>query len=180
MHTVCPVLARIGATADVVVGQAGAAQVQDDVVNATVHRGPYQVHLVVVRRVPPHAAREDVGPDEQALWEDAAHGAQVLLDRCQEVRGALGTQVVAAQVHDEHVRVGPLYLKLVEQGKQLGPRHTLGALPVDHHVAGVHAQLHAHLWGLGPRLGPVHQGVATDPHALGLADWITWRSNRSH
>ena len=150
MDPVRPVLPRIGATADVVVGQAGAAQVQDDVVDAAVDRGSHQVHLMVVCRVPPHPAWEDVGPDQQTLGEDAAHGAQVLLDRRQQVCGALSAQVVASQVHDEHIWVRPLHLELVEQGQQLGPGHALGALPADHYVAGVHAQLHANLWGLGP------------------------------
>lgn len=124
---------------------------------------------MVIRRVAPQPPRENVGPHQDAVRKDALHGGQVLLDRGQQVGGAVGAQVVAAQVHDEDVWVGPGDLQLVELGQELGPRHALGALPPDGHLTGVHAQLHTYLWRLGPRLGPEHQRVATDPNVLWLA-----------
>jgi len=159
---------RVGAAPDVIVGQRGAAQLGHDVLDPAVHRGADQIHFVVVGRVAPHPAREHIGPHEEALGEDAPHGGQVLLDGGQQVGGAVGAQVVAPQVHDEDVRVGPGDLQLVELGQQLGPRHALGALPPDGHLAGVHAQLHTYLWRLGAGLGPVHQRMATDPNVIGL------------
>lgn len=175
MDAVRAVQAGVESTPDVVVAQGSAAKLGDDVVDPAVHCGSDQLHLVVVRRVPPHPPRQDVGPHQEALWENAPHGGQVFLDGGQQVSGTLGAQVVAAQMHDENVRVGPRDLQLVELGKQLRPRHALGALPPDHHFAGVHAQLHTYLWRLGPGLCPVDQRMTTDPNVLGLtADWLSW------
>lgn len=163
------VLARVGAAPDVIVGQWDPAQVRDDGLDPAVHRRADQVDLVAVGRVAPHPAGEDVRPHEDALWEDAFNGGQILLDGGQEASGAVGAQVIAAQVYDEDVWVGPGNFQLVELRQKLGPRHALSALPPDGHLVGVHAQLHTYLWGPGPWLGPVHQGVATDPNVLGLA-----------
>lgn len=112
---------------------------------------------MAVAGVAPHPAWEDVGPHQDAPREDAPDGGQILLDGGQEVSGTVGAQVVTAQVNDEDVRVGPGDLQLVELRQELGPRHALGALPPDAHLAGVHAQLHTYLWRPGPRLSPVHQ-----------------------
>lgn len=169
MDAVGPIQARVGAAPDVVVGQRGAAQVRNDVLDPAIDRGSDQINLVAVSRVTPHPPREDVGPHEDALREDAPHGRQVLLDRSQQVGGAVGAQVVAAQVHNEDVRVGPGDFQLVELGKELGPRHALRTLPPDGDLAGVHSQLHTYLWRLRPGLGPVHQRMTTNPNVLGLA-----------
>lgn len=144
------VLARVRAAPDVVVGQRDSAQVRDDGLDPAVDRGSDQVDLVAVARVAPNPAREDVRPHEDALREDASYGGQILLDGGQEVSGAVGAQVIAAQVYDEDVWVGPRNLQLVELRQELGPRHALSAFPPDGHLAGVHAQLHTYLWGPGP------------------------------
>lgn len=104
---------------------------------------------MAVWRVAPHPPRENVRPNKEALWKDAPHGGQVLLDGGQKVSWAVSAQVVATQVHDEDIWVGPGDLQLVELGQQLGPRHALDALPPDCHLAGVHAQLHTYLWRFG-------------------------------
>lgn len=115
------------------------------------------------------------------MREDAPHGGQILFDGGQEVGGAVGAQVVAPQVHDEDVWVGPRDLELVELRQELWPRHALRSLPPDGHPAGVHAQLHTYLWRLGTGLRPVHQRVATNPDILGLADdWSAYKVNRVH
>lgn len=85
--------------------------------DSTINSGPNQIHFVAVNRVVPHAPRENAGPNEGTVWEDAPHGCQVFFDRCQEVRGAVSAQVIATQVHDEDVRVRPNGLELVELGK---------------------------------------------------------------
>lgn len=164
---------RVGAAPDVIMCQRGAAQVRDDVLNPAVHRRSDQIYLLTVAGVTPHPPGEDVGPHQEALRENASHGGQILPDGGQQVGGAVGAQIVTAQMQDENVRVGPGDFQLVELRQQLRPRHALSALPPDSHFAGVHAQLHTYLWRLGPRLRPVHQRVATDPDILGpAAQWL--------
>lgn len=176
MDAVCPIQARVCATPDVVVGQRGAAQLWGDVLDPAIHCGSDQIYFVAVSRVAPCPPREDVGPHEDAVWEDAPHGGQVLLDRGQQVGGAVSAQVVAAQVYDEDIWVGPGDLQLVELGQELGPCHALDALPPDGHLAGVHAQLHTYLRRLGPWLCPVHQRMTTNPNVFGLtADWLAYK-----
>lgn len=140
----------VRAAPDVVVGQRGSAQVRDNVLNPAVHSRSDQIHLLAVAGVAPRPAREDAGPHQYAAREDAPHGGQVLLDGGQQVGGTVGAQIVAAQVQDEHVGVGPSDLQLVELRQELWPCHALNALPPDGHLAGVHAQLHTYLRRLGP------------------------------
>lgn len=142
--------------------------------DSTIHCGSNQINFVAVGRVAPRPPRKNVGPNEDTVREDAPHGGQVLLDGGQQVSGAVGAQVIATQVHDEDVWVGPGDLELVELGQQLRPRHALDALPPDGHLAGVHAQLHTYLRRFGARLRPVHQRMTTNPNVLGLAaEWLT-------
>lgn len=181
MDAVCPIQTRVRAAPDVVVGQRGAAQIGDDALDPAIHRASDQINFVAVGGVTPRPPRKDVGPHQDALWEDAPHGGQVLLYGGQQVGGAVGAQVIAAKVHDEDVRVGPGDLQLVELGQELGPRHALGALPPDGHLAGVHAQLHTYLWRFGPRFRPVHQRVTANPNVLGLAaDELSYKIPTEH
>lgn len=150
MDTVSSIQTCVRAAPDVVVGQRGSAQVRDNVLNPAVHCCSDQIHLLAVTGVAPHPARKDAGPHQDATREDAPHGGQVLLDGGQQVGGTVGAQIVAAQVQDEYIGVGPSDLQLVELRQELWPCHTLNALPPDGHLAGVHAQLHTYLRRLGP------------------------------
>lgn len=60
MDAVGPVQTCVGSTADVVVGQRGAAQLRDDAVDPAVDGGADQVDLVAVVRVTPDSAWQDV------------------------------------------------------------------------------------------------------------------------
>lgn len=180
MNAVCPIQTCVCAAPYVVVGQRGATQVWDDVLDPAIHCGSDQINFMAVLWVAPRPAREDVGPHEDTLRENAPHGRQVLLDRGQQVSGAVSAQVVATQVYDEDVRVGPGDLQLVELGQELGPRHALSTLPPDGHLARVHAQLHTYLWRLGPWLSPEDQRMTTYPNVLGLtADWLAYKFSQN-
>lgn len=114
VDTVGSIQTCVRAAPDVVVGQRGSAQVRDNVLNPAVHCCSDQIHLLAVTGVAPHPARKDAGPYQDAMREDAPHGCQVLLDGGQQVGGTVGTQIVATQMQDENIRVGPGDLQLVE------------------------------------------------------------------
>lgn len=80
VDTIDPVKTCVCATADVIVGQRGAAQLWDDILDPAIYRSADQIDLVAVHWVAPHPSREDIGPHKDALWEDAPHRRQVLLD----------------------------------------------------------------------------------------------------